>query len=38
VSDDADLDRTSLPKIGMPNRNGFITQDPRPDIPVPLRK
>ena len=38
VSDDAVLDRTSLPKIGMPNRNGFITQDPRPDIPVPLHK
>jgi cytochrome c len=38
VSDDAVLDGTSLPKIAMPNRNGFITQDPRPDIPVPLHK
>jgi S-disulfanyl-L-cysteine oxidoreductase SoxD len=38
VSDDAVLDGTSVPKIAMPNRNGFITQDPRPDIPVPLHK
>jgi mono/diheme cytochrome c family protein len=27
------LDQTSLPKIMMPNRNGFVA-DPRPDIPV----
>jgi hypothetical protein len=38
VSDDAVLDGTILPKIAMPNRNGFITQDPRPDFPVPLHK
>ena len=30
VSEDAVLDATSLPKIEMPNRNGF-TSDPRPD-------
>jgi cytochrome c len=27
------LDRTTLPKIQMPNRNGFVA-DPRPDVPV----
>jgi S-disulfanyl-L-cysteine oxidoreductase SoxD len=31
VSEDAVLDATSLPKVEMPNRNGF-TSDPRPDV------
>ncbi len=35
VPDDTVLDATSLPKIEMPNRNGFISPDPRPDVPVP---
>ena len=26
------IDQSSLPKVQMPNRNGFVT-DPRPDIP-----
>jgi len=26
------LSRTTLPLIKMPNRNGFITKDPRPDV------
>jgi S-disulfanyl-L-cysteine oxidoreductase SoxD len=34
VADDAVLDAASLPKIVMPNRNGFVSPDPRPDIPV----
>jgi cytochrome c len=34
VPDDTVLDATSLPKIAMPNRNGFISPDPRPDVPV----
>jgi S-disulfanyl-L-cysteine oxidoreductase SoxD len=34
VSDDTELNATNLPKIVMPNRNGFISPDPRPDIPV----
>jgi cytochrome c len=33
VPDDATLDAASLPKIAMPNRNGFISPDPRPDVP-----
>ena len=32
VAEDAVMDRTSLPKVQMPNRNGFISPDPRPDI------
>lgn len=32
VPEDTTLDAASLPKIEMPNRNGFTT-DPRPDIP-----
>jgi cytochrome c len=32
VDEHTKLDRTSLPKIKMPNRNGF-TSDPRPDVP-----
>jgi mono/diheme cytochrome c family protein len=27
------LDKTTLPAVKMPNRNGFITKDPRPDVP-----
>ena len=33
VPDDTVLDATSLPKIAMPNRNGFTSPDPRPDVP-----
>ena len=29
----ARLDRISLPRIAMPNRRGFISRDPRPDVP-----
>jgi len=34
VSDDTVLNAANLPKIAMPNRNGFITEDPRPDVPA----
>lgn len=34
VPNDTVLDAINLPKIVMPNRNGFISPDPRPDIPV----
>lgn len=35
LAEDAALDAASLPKVAMPNRNGFTT-DPRPDIkPTP---
>ncbi len=27
------LDATTLPKAQMPNRNGFVSPDPRPDVP-----
>jgi cytochrome c len=27
------LDQSSLPRIAMPNRNGFVA-DPRPDVPA----
>ena len=27
------LDQTTLPKVQMPNRNGFVA-DPRPDVPI----
>lgn len=27
------LNKTTLPAVKMPNRNGFITHDPRPDVP-----
>ncbi len=36
VPEDATLDAKSLPKVAMPNRNGF-TSDPRPDIPPVAR-
>lgn len=32
VGADAVLDAQSLPKIAMPNRNGFTSPDPRPDV------
>jgi cytochrome c len=32
VPDDTVLDATNLPKIEMPNRHGFISPDPRPDV------
>ncbi|MGH7067942.1 MAG: c-type cytochrome [Acetobacteraceae bacterium] len=31
VPDDAVMDRKMLPKVEMPNRNGFVWPDPRPD-------
>ena len=31
------LTETTLPKIPMPNRNGFVA-DPRPDVPVLKKK
>src|SRR5271168_1651606 len=33
VPQDAVLDARTLPKIKMPNRNGFTSPDPRPDVP-----
>ncbi len=33
VTEDTVLDATSLPRVEMPNRNGFISPDPRPDVP-----
>ena len=33
VPKDAVLDAHSLPKVKMPNRNGFTSPDPRPDAP-----
>ncbi|MBL8669542.1 MAG: cytochrome c [Alphaproteobacteria bacterium] len=32
VPDTAVLDETSLPKVRMPNRDGFLVGDPRPDV------
>jgi cytochrome c len=32
LPDDAVLNATNLPKIVMPNRNGFVSPDPRPDV------
>ena len=32
VAEDAVLDAKSLPQVKMPNRDGFITEDPRPDV------
>jgi S-disulfanyl-L-cysteine oxidoreductase SoxD len=32
VPDDTILDAGNLPTIAMPNRNGFISPDPRPDV------
>jgi S-disulfanyl-L-cysteine oxidoreductase SoxD len=33
VPEDTVLDGRSLPKVAMPNRNGFTSPDPRPDVP-----
>ena len=33
VAEDTVLDATSLPGVEMPNRNGFTSPDPRPDVP-----
>lgn len=32
------LDARSLARVRMPNRNGFTTSDPRPDVPGPQRR
>lgn len=32
VGDDAVMDAKTLPQVRMPNRDGFISPDPRPDI------
>lgn len=31
VGEDAEMDTATLPKVAMPNRNGFLSPDPRPD-------
>jgi S-disulfanyl-L-cysteine oxidoreductase SoxD len=33
VTENTILDAHSLPKVAMPNRGGFISPDPRPDVP-----
>jgi len=33
VSKDAVMSATTLPGVQMPNRNGFVSPDPRPDVP-----
>jgi cytochrome c len=33
VSADAVLNPETLPRVQMPNKNGFISPDPRPDVP-----
>jgi cytochrome c len=33
LPEEASLDAASLPKVAMPNRDGF-TADPRPDLPA----
>jgi hypothetical protein len=35
VPEDAVLDAESLPQVRMPNRDGFVSPDPRPDIRSP---
>jgi len=37
VSEQQELNAGTLPKVMMPNRNGFV-RDPRPDVPVKPRK
>src|SRR4051794_38464244 len=32
VPEDAILDPKTLPQVKMPNRDGFIAEDPRPDV------
>jgi cytochrome c len=34
VPQDAVLGAAELPRIQMPNRNGFVSPDPRPDVPA----
>jgi S-disulfanyl-L-cysteine oxidoreductase SoxD len=34
ISGDTVLNAATLPKVVMPNQNGFISPDPRPDVPV----
>ena len=36
IEEDRVMDATSLPKVTMPNRGGFVA-DPRPDIPAGKR-
>jgi S-disulfanyl-L-cysteine oxidoreductase SoxD len=33
VTEDTVLDAASLPRVRMPNRDGFTSPDPRPDVP-----
>ena len=33
---EAELNETTLPRVKMPNRNGFVP-DPRPDVPYPTK-
>ena len=33
VGKDATMNAQTLPQVRMPNRDGFITKDPRPDVP-----
>ena len=33
VGKDATMNAQTLPQVKMPNRDGFITKDPRPDVP-----
>lgn len=33
IPDDAVIDQDSLPRVIMPNRDGFTSPDPRPDVP-----
>jgi hypothetical protein len=33
VPEDTILDGRSLPNVAMPNRNGFTSPDPRPEVP-----
>jgi cytochrome c len=32
IDDDAVLDQNTLPEVVMPNRDGFTSPDPRPDV------
>jgi cytochrome c len=33
IAEDAVMDAQTLPRVTMPNVNGFLTPDPRPDVP-----
>jgi cytochrome c len=37
IAENTVIDKATLPKVQMPNRNGFVS-DPRPDIPKPKPK